>query len=464
MQTLRVKVKECSIQNWGPSTFPERLPLVLSRLDNLRILTLSYTPVSYSLLQAAGRLRLLEQLDIQHVYNLRDHPTEAIFGTHETPFPALHQLTISQLARDMEVYKDAFRVLASAATLRSLVIFDDRWLHFLLPHIPPNLISLEGNFSDTPLDTFLEFINTHAALEDLAIHIHPLYRRLTLLYATLDPNQDVLPNLRSFRGPFSLAPKFIRSRPVTKLGFGPDLPISLSFPVLNPRVPLAFLQGLHGSGFNPTGPGNYYFTKDDDNTWDDLETIGGGIQELFLTSCCATKLSMTRVSSCLPNLVRLQLELYWPKVVSIFIELSSFPLPKRVSKIDRQKEFLSNLAEGLNHFKCLKLLSLRSTRGLWCFISPGDQHDFVHRAFHEYCPTLSTVLFSPSMAWHMRTPSPRMGECHCELELLWPEYIRDQFRRICGYHALYAKRVRDWEGKMADLFGGYPPGPTVLGP
>ena len=124
-------------------------------------------------------------------------------------FPALHQLMISQLAGEMEVYKDAFHVLASAATLWSLVISEGHWLHFLLPHIPPDLVSFEGNFLGTPLDTFLEFINTHAALKDLALDIYPLAKPLTHLYPTLDLDLDVLPNLRSFRGPFSLAPKFI---------------------------------------------------------------------------------------------------------------------------------------------------------------------------------------------------------------------------------------------------------------
>ena len=476
METLRVKVKECSIQYWSPSNFPERLPLLLSRLDNLRMLTLSYTPISYSLLQAAGRLRSLEQLNLYRVSNLGDYQKEAIFGTQETPFPALHQLSIVKLAETMEVYKDAFRVLVSAATLRSLVISDCLWLHFLLPHIPPHLVSLEGNFSTTPVDTFLRFINTHAALENLAIHIYPLEsfarKRSTHLYPTLDLGQDVLPNLRSFRGPCSLAPKFIRSRPVTRLAFGPDLPISLPFPVLDPRVPLAFLQGLHGSMFNPMGPGywGYRFTEDGDNILDDFKTIGGGIQELFL-SCCDTKLPITTLSLCFPNLVRLQLELCWTQEVSIFVELCSFSLLKWVSKIegDRQEEFLSNLAEGLNNFKCLKLLSLRSTCSTsWCFLSPGDQHNFVHRVFHEYCPTLSTVIFSPSMAWHLRTtPSPRMRECDCELELLWPKYIRHELRRVWEERedsVNYPKQVRDWKGKMADLFDEAPPGLVILDP
>ena len=458
METLRVKVKECRIQNWGAWAFPEQLPLVLSRLDNLRILTLSYTPASYSLLQAAGRLQSLEQLYLQHVCNLDDHPKEAIFGTHETPFPALHQLTISHLPGGMEVYKGAFRVLASAATLRSLVISDSHWLHSLLPHIPPDLVSLEGNFSGTPLDTFLEFINTHAALEDLGIHIYPLAKPLTHLYPTLDLDQDVLPNLRSFFGPFSLAPKFIRSRPVTRLAFGPPRPLTRTLSMLDPRVPLAFSQGFHGLRSSPMGlyPWGYNFTEDGDDIWDDLKTIGGGIQELFLQTCDAN-LPITTFSSCFPNLVHLQLELCWSERVSIYMQLCSFSLLKWVSKFDgdQQEELLLNLTEALKNFKCLKLLSLHSTYIIpWCFVSPGDQHSFVHRAFHEYCPTLSSVFFSPLMAWHLRAPSPRMAECHCELELLWPTYIRDELRGVWRFH--YPKRVRDWKGKIADLFDEAP--------
>ena len=260
------------------------------------------------------------------MYNLDDHPTEAILGTHQTPFPALHHLTISQSAREMEVYKDAFRVLASVATLRSLVISDSRWLHFLLPYIPPDLVSFEGNFSDTPLDTFLEFINTHAALEDLAIYIHPLAKPSTHLYPTPDLDQDVLPNLRAFRGPFSLAPKFIRSRPVTRLAFGPPRSLILPFSMVDPYVPLEYLQSFHGLRFSPTGsyPWGYNFTEDGDDIWGDLKTIGGGIQELFLLYC-DTKLPITTSSLCFPNLVHL-LQLCWSKKVGIYMELCSLSL------------------------------------------------------------------------------------------------------------------------------------------
>ena len=198
--------------------------------------------------------------------NLDDHPNESIFGTHETPFPALRQLTIAKLSETMEVYKDAFRVLASAATLRSLSISDHLWLHFLLPHIPSHLVSLQGNFSTTPMDTFLQFINTHAALKDLAIlgcDLDPSgFKQILDLYATLDLGQDVLLNLWFFWGPFTLTPKFIRSRPVTTLMFGPHHPIRLPFSMLDPRVPLAFLQGLHGSKSKPMDLGywNYLST------------------------------------------------------------------------------------------------------------------------------------------------------------------------------------------------------------
>ena len=196
-----------------------------------------------------------------------------------------------------------------------------------------------------------------------------------------------------------------------------------------------------------------------------FEKYRWGIQELFLQSC-DTKLSITMFSSCFPNLVCLQLELSWCQRVSMFMELYSFSLLKWVSKIDRDQEveFLLNLTEALKNFKCLKLLSLHSTHCTqWCFLSPGDQHSFVHRAFHEYCPTLSSVFFSQLMAWHLRTPSPGIGECHYELELLWPKYIRDELRRVWRLDSVdYPKRVRDWKGKIADLFDGAPPGSVSL--
>ena len=57
-----------------------------------------------------------------------------------------------------------------------------------------------------------------------------------------------------------------------------------------------------------------------------------------------------------------------------------------------------------------------------------------------------------------------MGECHCELELLWPKYIHHELRRFREQRQWldYPKRVRDWKGKMADLFDGTPPGSVIL--
>ena len=60
--------------------------------------------------------------------------------------PAKHRFLLCtnsplELAETMEVYKDASRVLASAATIRYLVISNHLWVHVLLPHIPPHLVS-----------------------------------------------------------------------------------------------------------------------------------------------------------------------------------------------------------------------------------------------------------------------------------------------------------------------------------
>ena len=49
-----------------------------------------------------------------------------------------------------------------------------------------------------------------------------------------------------------------------------------------------------------------------------------------------------------------------------------------------------------------------------------------------------------------------MAECHCELELLWPKYIRQELGRVWEL-VDHPKRVHDWKGKLADLFDEAPP-------
>jgi hypothetical protein len=334
MESLRLHVKECKVLAWVllinhsrshsvgrmAETFLTRLPLALSKFDNLENLTLSKIPISYVLWQSIGGLGALRRFVISMCCVDDDgcSGTEPIFGVHEKPFPALCHLTVEATNPNVNaVFKDAFCDLAGAATLRSLAIADSEWLRCFLPHITPQLVSLSGNFSDTPLDDFLLFIKEHVALQDLTIYFqqydtyfnkgtgamtYELSRGYT--YTSLDLDPGDLPDLRSFSGPFTVSPEFIRARPITKLALDCHIPTRC-----------IFLPSLHGLTIFPhihsTTYDLYRYYLDihaHHDVWTELKPIGGGIQELSVPISAEATWG-PNLGLCFPNLIHLQLEL-----------------------------------------------------------------------------------------------------------------------------------------------------------
>ena len=120
---------------------------------------------------------------------------------------------------------------------------------------------------------------------------------------------------------------------------------------------------------------------------------------------------------------------------------------------------LVNIGEALRDLKFLKILTLSSVvytgftfhrrRSVW--LSPGDQHNFVHQLFQRHFPTLTTIVFSPWMVWHLRTPTLSDKECHCELELLSAE-IWEELDALANRDKVLPVPVRDWNGKLASAF------------
>ena len=113
-----------------------------------------------------------------------------------------------------------------------------------------------------------------------------------------------------------------------------------------------------------------------------------------------------------------------------------------------------NVGDVLQDLKSLNILTLSSVNEDSLWLSPGDQHNLVHRLFQQSTRTLRMIVFNPWMAWHMDTSSLRIGECHCELELLRPKEIRR--RLLERAHAGFSLRapMRDWNGKLAGVFSG----------
>ncbi|KAF8491757.1 hypothetical protein JB92DRAFT_2835549 [Gautieria morchelliformis] len=180
---------------------------MLSRLDNLAVLTLDGVPMTRAVLQSIGRLKTLETLNIFPIFRGEGRSREAqthepMFELQETPFPALRRLALRFLDYRMDsVLQDALHILAGALSLRTMFAEDGNWLHRLLPLINSQLVSLCGDFTFVALGAFLRFIKGHAALQNLIA--------LTLI-------RD-LPDLRSFGGPVALASKVISNCPVAKL-------------------------------------------------------------------------------------------------------------------------------------------------------------------------------------------------------------------------------------------------------
>jgi hypothetical protein len=110
---------------------------------------------------------------------------------------------------------------------------------------------------------------------------------------------------------------------------------------------------------------------------------------------------------------------------------------------------------ALLHFKSLKSLALHSQNeaDAACWISPGEQHHFVHDIYQGSCPTIKKVFFGQLMVWHLRAVPTGAGECHCELELLSPRTIRGELQR-----QEMEQQVSDWGGRLARLLREGPSG------
>ena len=130
-----------------------------------------------------------------------------------------------------------------------------------------------------------------------------------------------------------------------------------------------------------------------------------------------------------------------------------------VDRLSIHKDLL-RFGVAIRHLNSLKTLTLSDTGfnkadtlygSLW--LSPGDQHNVVHRLFQEHFPTLTLIVFSPWMVWYLRTPGGSDLECHCDLELLSVKEIREKLLGIIvKYDNPLCPPVRDWNGKLASAF------------
>jgi hypothetical protein len=429
--------------------FISQITPILSTLDNLAVLTLRDIPISHLLLQSIGRLQALECLVIAHVRIDDAHLKEPMFGPHETPFPALRQLTIKPGANQVhQAHRDALCIIVSATKLRSVAIEDNRWLRRLLPHITPQLVSLTGNFSDIPSDDFHRFIKGHPALQDLTVYSSKVDNQSFYLDLDLDP--DDLPDLRSFSGPFPLVPKVIHTRPVTKLALDCHLPCEDDPTFLPSLYGLTAFPHTHSVLYNI-----HHACLDMHDVWTDLESVSGDVQDLFVPMG-AKATWMPRLGLCFPNLHHLQLDLKFRESRYVCSHYTSLCRLVKIcifqhARLDDAQinELLGDVGKALAHFNSLKSLVLQSrSENAPCWLSPGEQHSFVHDTYQANCPTLETVVFGPLMVWHLRAVPTNAGECHCDLELLSSRVIYDQLRCLVEERS---RAVCDWKGKLARL-------------
>jgi hypothetical protein len=242
--------------------------------------------VAHSFLQAIGRLSALEQLvtswvwviDVQH-----GHSNEPVLEPHEIPFPALRQLTISFISQNVDnSVQDTLYALCGVTALRSMIISDSKWLHRLLPHITPHLVSC-GNFSHIHPDTFHRFVEEHTALQDLTLYLENSHAS-SYLSVNLNPNE--LPHFRSFSGPFILYPKVFQACPVTRLALGCHLRLDFHHTSHVEPMPLSpSMLGLTVFPHSHLESHNRYLQDMDDDKpddWTSLKTVGSSVHELFL--------------------------------------------------------------------------------------------------------------------------------------------------------------------------------------
>ncbi|KAF8528722.1 hypothetical protein JB92DRAFT_2825956 [Gautieria morchelliformis] len=402
VEMLRTHVRECALQYWQSPDLTRRqvwrrdftqfIPM-LSHLDNLAVLTLDFVPMSHALLQSIGRLKRLEELIILSMCmskfpgSLTDEPC---FALQETPFPVLRRLEVHYIeSRVDSVFQDALRILASVPSLRTLVVGDSRWLDRFLPIITPQLVSFSGNLTRVPPEAFLRFIKGHAALQNLTVYFTSSESQGSYLGINLDPTD--LPNLRAFSGPFALAPKVIGSRPVTKLAS----PCHTLFD-FEPAALLPFMGVSKICCVSNLIHYSWDVVNDDPEVWRALKPIGGGISQLVMHVSDANETLLSQISLSFPNLVHLQLEV------------------PSVNGNDLSHKLSWNVSQALLRFKSLKSLMLasQSEPDAACWISPGEQHHFVHSIYQWSCPTLKTVIFGPLMVWHLGAVPTGAGDCH----------------------------------------------------
>ena len=102
------------------------------------------------------------------------------------------------------------------------------------------------------------------------------------------------------------------------------------------------------------------------------------------------------------------------------------------------------MGEAIKDLKSLKTLTLSDTGGryrtLW--LSPGDQHSFVHPFPTKFHNTYNDRIQSMD-GLAFAHPHSRNGECHCELELLSSKNICEELRRLAQYDDPLYVSVRD---------------------
>ncbi|KAF8527326.1 hypothetical protein JB92DRAFT_2866867 [Gautieria morchelliformis] len=447
LEALQADVKECKITLGSCDVLSWIMP-ILPSLGNLRILTLD-TIVPQSFLQTIGRLPALEQLIITKA-SVVDvppaHSKEPLFGPHETSFPVLRQLTIESVSQHAgnTLFQDTLYALCGATTLRSVIIYDSYWLHRLLPHITPQLVSFCGDFSDITPDSFHRFVQGHTALQDLTLFFSENTQASSYLSVDLDPND--LPHLRSFSGPFILYPKIIRACPVTRLAFGCHLDVDFRYK--NYDDPTSLSPSMLGLAVFPRAcrrlerRRHIIRVEDMDHEtfedWTSLKSVGSSVYELFVRVKWGEVISGPTLGLCFPNVVRL--ELHIPKIRHILETLFAI------------------LAKLLGQFKSLKSFMLQSPDVYFSstWVSPGAQHDFVHHVYQNFCPTLETVVIGPMMVWHLRDRPVHGPKCHCDLELLSPRLIRQHIGHLTN-NPPPKRKARDWKGTLARVLREEPP-------
>jgi hypothetical protein len=325
VETLRTFIRECRIEGWvrkveqlyyncshshglarrqGLNTV--ELSPHLSRLDNLAVLTLVEVPMTRVLLQSIGRLKRLEELTIHNTpaRMVPDVETqEPVFRLHETPFPALRQFVLGHIRGVDNLLRDVLCVLCGAPTLRTIILDNRKWLTRFLPLITPQLVSFYADLTSVRLEDFCRFIKGHAALQNLIVHFSEVWAQRSYLGIDLDPAD--LPDLRSFSGPFALSPKFIGSRPVTKLA-SPHYVVWGS--IHDTLLPFCMKKDPMVFRVSKVTTHSWEEVQDNPEVWRGLKPIGGGISQLFVNISGAREATLSQLGLCFPNLVHLQLE------------------------------------------------------------------------------------------------------------------------------------------------------------